>query len=350
MKPSRAANSRAAATTPSRSSFPRHSSRARTFRLRFTYAGSVLSDAGGGLLYVGARGTWYPNRGICHGQLRSHIPFSAALVADRHRQAGLAGAGRGGFVGHWISEQPIPIAGFNLGEYVRSTAKSNDIVVDAYAARGTESQTVDAQRCATHRSPLLSPHAPGTVEPVPMPPPLQNPAGIGQSLAERAAETLNALSQMLGPYAFSTLSLTENPSAESQGWPGLIFLSSYAYLQPEQLQAMNLVAGRRHHLQRSHDAARADASVVRRQGFLGQLSRAVAAGGAGQLLLAAAAGALRIRPTSSSRWRTIAQILASRSQEGRRIVEAGPVTLGSRLSSSHFPNGTRSSPMAAAPG
>jgi hypothetical protein len=33
------------------------------------------------------------------------------------------------------------------------------------------------------------------------------------------------------------------------------------------------------------------------------------------------------------------QILASRSREGRRIVEAGPVTLGSRLSSSHFPDG-----------
>jgi len=36
---------------------------------------------------------------------------------------------------------------------------------------------------------------------------------------------------------------------------------------------------------------------------------------------------------------TYRQILASRSQEGRRLVEAGPVTLGSRLSSSHFPNG-----------
>src|SRR5262249_38830561 len=29
----------------------------------FTYSGSVLSDAGGGLLRVGARGTWYPNFG-----------------------------------------------------------------------------------------------------------------------------------------------------------------------------------------------------------------------------------------------------------------------------------------------
>ena len=33
-------------------------------QLKFIYAGSVLSDAGGGLFYVGARGTWYPNRGI----------------------------------------------------------------------------------------------------------------------------------------------------------------------------------------------------------------------------------------------------------------------------------------------
>ena len=29
--------------------------------LHFTYQGSVLADAGNGLLYVGAHGTWYPN-------------------------------------------------------------------------------------------------------------------------------------------------------------------------------------------------------------------------------------------------------------------------------------------------
>ena len=43
-------------------------------------------------------------------------------------------------MGHWVSEQPIPIAGFNLGEYVRSTAEAGTIEVDAYAARGTEDQ------------------------------------------------------------------------------------------------------------------------------------------------------------------------------------------------------------------
>ena len=97
---------------------------------------------------------------------------------------------------------------------------------------------------------------------------------------------------MLGPYPFSTLSLTENPSPESQGWPGLIFLSSYAYLQPEQLRAMNLSPADAiiySEVMMPHELAH---QWYGDQGLVGQLSRAVAAGGAGELLLAAAAGAL----------------------------------------------------------
>ena len=194
-----------------------------------------------------------------------------------------------GVTGHWVSEQPIPIAGFNLGEYVKTTAKPNNVEVNAYAARGSVSHTsvgratAPRRRCCrrTRREPSSRCRC-------------RRRCRIREhrtTLAERAAETLTALSQMLGPYPYSSLSLTENPSVESQGWPGLIFLSSYAYLQPTQLRALNLSRGRRHHLQRSDDAARTVASVVRRQGVVGELSRAVAAGGAGELLCAAAAGA-----------------------------------------------------------
>jgi hypothetical protein len=307
------------------------------FRLRFTYAGSVLSDAGGGLLYVGARGTWYPNRGISMADydLSFRFPQPWSLIATGKRVS-LEREG-GDFVGHWVSERPIPIAGFNLGEYVRSTAKSNDIVVDAYAARGTESQP--STPSATNTSPqLLSPHAPGTVEPVPPPPPLQNPTSIGQSLADRAAETLNSLSQMLGPYAFSTLSLTENPSAESQGWPGLIFLSSYAYLQPEQLQAMNLSPADAviysevmmpHELTHQWYGDRVSWASYHEQWLLEALANYCS------LLLLERSRPADVQLTLEN----YRQILASKSKEGRRIEEAGPVTLGVRLSSSHFPNG-----------
>ncbi len=310
------------------------------FPLRFTYAGSVLSDAGGGLLFVGARGTWYPNRGIAMANydLTFRFPQPWSLIATGKRVS-LERDGNG-FVGHWVSEQPIPIAGFNLGEYVRSSAKTRNIEVDAYAARGSEFQR-STPDVANGSSPLLSPHAPGTIDPIPWPPPpLQNPVGTGESLAERAAETLTSLSQMLGPYPFSSLSLTENPSAESQGWPGLIFLSSYAYLQPEQLRAMNLSAADASHLQRSHDAARVDASVVRRPGLMGQLSRAVAAGRPWPII-ALCLLLERSRPgrCSAHAGEPIAGSWPAGRETGRRLVEAGPVTLGSRLSSSHFPNG-----------
>jgi len=308
------------------------------FSLRFTYSGSVLSDAGGGLFFVGARGTWYPNRGIAMANydLTFHFPQPWSLIATG-RRVSLEGDGDG-FVGHWVSEQPIPIAGFNLGEYVRSSIQLPNIEVDAYAAHGPEEQHAAPNSASGSPSALQSPHAPGTVEPVPLPQPLQNPAETGESLAQRAAEALTALSQMLGPYPFSSLSLTENPSAESQGWPGLIFLSSYAYLQPEQLRAMNL--------------PEADAIIysevmmpheVAHQWYGDQVSWASYHE---QWLLEGLANYCSLLLLERSRpadvqiaMETYRRILASRSPEGRRLVEAGPVTLGSRLSSSHFPNG-----------
>jgi peptidase M1-like protein len=307
------------------------------FPLKFTYSGSVLSDAGGGLLFVGARGTWYPNRGIAMANydLTFRFPQPWSLIATGKRVS-LEREGDG-FVGHWVSEQPIPIAGFNLGEYVESRAKAGNVEINTYAARGGENQ----RPTATMRppsSPYLSPHAPGMVEPVPLPPPLQNPLGTGQSLADRAADTLSNLSQMLGPYPFGSLSLTENPSTESQGWPGLIFLSSYAYLQPDQLRAMNLTAPEAiiysevmmpHELTHQWYGDKVSWASYHEQWLLEGLANYVS------LLLLE-----RTQPTDVQiTMENYRQVLASRSRQGRRLVEAGPVTLGSRLSSSHFPNG-----------
>ena len=107
-------------------------------RLKFNYSGSVLSDAGGGLFYVGARGTWYPNRGIAMANydITFRFPPTWTLVATG-KQISLQQEGAE-WLGHWISEGPVPIAGFNLGRYVRSTATAGDVTVDSYATRGVE--------------------------------------------------------------------------------------------------------------------------------------------------------------------------------------------------------------------
>ena len=306
------------------------------FSLRFSYAGSVLSDAGGGLLYAGARGTWYPNRGIAmtNYDLTFRFPEPWTVVATG-KMVSLQRQG-GDFLAHWITEKPIPIAGFNMGVYVRSVAKSGDVEVDAYSARGGVIKIMPPPGViATSPGPesLLASGTSGM-----KPEPLPSAASRGQSLADNAAETLTALSQTLGAYPFSTLSLAENPSTDSQGWPGLVFLSSYAYLSPEQRAALKLPAADEiiygdvmmpHELAHQWFGDKVSWASYHEQWLMEGLANYCS------LMLLE-----RTRPADAKLMlQAYRDWLASKSKEGRPNVEAGPVTLGVRLSSSHFPNG-----------
>jgi hypothetical protein len=316
--------------------FPRPLQAGAHFPLRFSYAGSVLSDAGGGLLYAGARGTWYPNRGIAmtNYDVTFRFPEPWTVVATG-KLVSLQRQG-GDFLAHWVTEKPIPIAGFNMGVYVRSAAKSGDVEVDTYSARGGVIKIMPpAGVIATSPGPesLLASGTSG-MKPEPFP----SAASRGQSLADSAAETLTALSQMLGAYPFSTLSLAENPSTDSQGWPGLVFLSSYVYLSPEQRAALKLPPADEiiygdvmmpHELAHQWFGDKVSWASYHEQWLMEGLANYCS------LMLLE-----RTRPADGKLMlQTYRNWLTSKSKDGRPNVEAGPVTLGVRLSSSHFPQG-----------
>ena len=42
------------------------------------------------------------------------------------------------------------------------------------------------------------------------------------------------LRSRFGPYPYSSLALTQMPGDVSQGWPSLIFLSSFSFLTPQE--------------------------------------------------------------------------------------------------------------------
>jgi len=118
-------------------------------KLHFVYGGDVLSEAGPGLLYVGARGTWYPNRGLAMSNfdLEFHYPPGWTLVATGKRvdgpAAGLAreagpGSAPGEQVSRWISERPIPLAGFNLGKYRQVVVQAGPVLVADFGTAGVE--------------------------------------------------------------------------------------------------------------------------------------------------------------------------------------------------------------------
>ncbi len=307
------------------------------FSLRFTYSGSVLSDAGGGLLYVGARGTWYPNCGIAMANydLTFRFPQNWTLVATG-KQVSLQSEGTD-FVGHWISEQPIPIAGFNLGQYLQASAQAGKIEVVDYAARGVERDMGLAQQSAGGGSEAHSvAKAASVVSQTDSSSP--DPAQELKPLADEAAATLGALSQMLGPYPFSTLSVTQRPGMESQGWPGLIFLSSYVYLTPAQRDALNLSVGDKvlfgevmmpHELAHQWFGDQVSWASYHEQWIMEALANYCS------LLLLERSNPADVRLMLEN----YRNFLAAKSKDGLPNVEAGPVTLGVRLSSSKFPTG-----------
>src|SRR5204863_515634 len=104
----------------------------------------VRSEEVGGLVYVGARGTWYPNRGLgmSNYDLEFRYPADWVLVATGKRtdpgSSKSADQIAGLQVSRWVSERPIPLAGFNLGKYSRVETQIGDVKVETYAASGVE--------------------------------------------------------------------------------------------------------------------------------------------------------------------------------------------------------------------
>jgi hypothetical protein len=217
--------------------------------LHFVYGGEVLAEAGSGLLYVGARGTWYPNRGLvmANFDLEFHYPGGWTLVATGKPQPGSrtsAGSAAGDEqISRWISDRPIPVAGFNLGRYRVVTVKARDVTVETYATFGVERDFPSAPAHVVQPSlqETPSPQRPPQI----VAPENPSPAHNALSVAEAAARAIQYYADRFGPFPYSHLALTQMPGEESQGWPGLVFLSSYAFLDDQERKELRFSSFRR---------------------------------------------------------------------------------------------------------
>lgn len=318
--------------------FPQALKDGEKFQLRFEYAGAVMQQAGTGLLYVGARGTWYPSRGIAMSNfdLEFRWPTEWTLVATGKRVS-LETRGNE-LVGRWVSEVEMPLAGFNLGQYTRKEFHSGNVEVDAYASSSLESELTNqtASTVILKPPPKLAPESPETV--IVAPPLTINPSESGESMAERCAKAIDTYTQWFGPYPYSSLAVTQFPSRSAQGWPGLIFLSSAAWLPPEEQARLKLdTYGRIVYgdLMPWHETAHMWwGDVVFWKSYRDQwLVEALSNYSALMMIERQDPDSFQI---AMNRYR---DDLLSRAPNDRQYLEAGPVNLGVRLSSSEFPSG-----------
>jgi hypothetical protein len=208
------------------------------FVLRFRYRGNVIEDAGNGVLYVGAREVWYPHLGdaadFAHYDLNMRWPRRLRLVAtgtkiDEHDDGDFR-------VGHWRTEKPVSVAGFNLGDYAFASLASGSRSIDIYANHLLEQALTARLGSSVADAQLLpSPYGPeGQVATKMMPlisaPP--SPADALKQLGREIDSSIHFYETFSGPFPFQKLGVSQIPGTFGQGWPGLLYLSTYSFLPP----------------------------------------------------------------------------------------------------------------------
>lgn len=315
------------------------------FRLAFTYQGSVITDVGNGVLYVGSRGSWYPHRGEnarASFDLTFRYPDRLTLVATGRRVE--EGAADGWRHSRWVSDGAFSVAGFNLGAYRSRGRKVGKVSIEVYATREAEAALQKRFREAQPPLVILSgPFVEGRrhlkIAPAP-PPPLLDPAALLDDVLAKAADAVRYFDGLFGPFPYPRLALAQIPGDFGQGWPELVYLPTLSFISgkdgppPGQLvRERDLESG----LFVAHEIAHQWwGNELGWKSYHDQwLSEGFASYAAALALARERGGEWKFRELL----RSYKQDLLGKNPDGQTVESGGPIWLGHRLTSSLDPSG-----------
>lgn len=207
----------------------------RTYELEFQHQGRVILDAGNSVYFVGARTNWYPARGLDFAtfDLRFRVPANLQLVATGDLVSDTV-------EGEWRqvhrrASSPVRMAGFNLGDYERLALKRGDLSVEVFANRRAETALEPKRQAIIIPAPPYPGRGAGPAQRGPqiitMPaPPAPDPRARIRNLAEEIGDAMAWMSAQFGPPPLSLLTVSPIPGFFGQGFPGLLYLSTLAFL------------------------------------------------------------------------------------------------------------------------
>jgi Peptidase family M1 domain len=194
--------------------------------------GDVVQPAGNGVFYVESRALWYPRIGTAFARydLTFRYPKNLTLLAT-----GEVAGDRidGDFrVTHYTSSEPIRFAGFNLGNYRHVDLQEGPYDIVVYANQRVEPSLERKGEVIirpAYPNPLRrSPEIVGVAAPPP------DPVGALSNLAADVGGAMQFYTSLFGPLRLKTLTVSPIPGNFGQGFPGLVYLSTLAYLRPDQ--------------------------------------------------------------------------------------------------------------------
>ena len=181
------------------------------------YAGDkVLSEAGEGSFYVAARTSWYPNlNGFGEKSLydltfkvpRKYKVISVGQLKGESVEQDLA-------VSHWVTPNPVAVAGFNYGQYVKLELPDD---LTGYKISGYYlEQLPDNLRHARALQSLA-------------------PRGMTKYALEQTRAQLQLCTYYFGRSPYEEIYVTEQPNFSfGQSWPNLVYLPISAYTDSTQ--------------------------------------------------------------------------------------------------------------------
>jgi hypothetical protein len=188
------------------------------YSITVEYSGDkVLTKAGNGSYYVGARESWYPNLNGFNERALYDLTYR---VPKRYKVISVGKLEREWVEGdyaasHWVTAEPVAVAGFNFGEYQKIDIPDADTgyQIEGYFLPDLPDQLVPYREVLSGLSP--------------------------KSMTEYALEQTRAELQLCNYYfgktPFDHIYITEQPNFSfGQSWPNLVYLPISAYLDSTQ--------------------------------------------------------------------------------------------------------------------
>jgi hypothetical protein len=191
----------------------------------------VVTNAGSGSYYIGARVSWYPNlNGFGEKALYdltfkvppSNVLISVGKLEEQHTEAGFA-------VTHWVTPVPIAVAGFNYGQYKKIDFP--DSITHYEIAGYYLTELPDSLRrfggglsSNTASSPMAGQALSGMA-----------PASMTKYALDQARAQMQLCTFYFGKGPYENVYITEQPNFSfGQSWPNLVYLPISAYIDSTQ--------------------------------------------------------------------------------------------------------------------
>ena len=309
---------------------PRPLARGEKYTLTATYSGKdVVLNEGGGNYFPTAREDWYPN-GV-NGGFGSYATYDMTFRIPKGMKMAATGQlvsdkNEGGeSVTVWKSAVPLAVAGFNFGHFKSEEAKMTDFLIEAYANEEPPDEVKSLLQTVNGELPGSPQYAValGNMSTTPM---------LKKALAE-AQLSMQLYSDYFGPIPYKQLSVSQQTACNyGQSWPGLVYLPMCYFYDTTIRNQLGLEFHSNGYWKVVAPHEVAHQWWGHEVGFNSYRDQWMSEGFAD----ASASIYLQLIEKNPKKfiefWNDERTLLLERNKEGFRAIDAGPVTMGYRMS------------------